>query len=314
MALLSTGSPKSRAKRALFLLEEKCCPDDLNFGHDPEVFPEVVPAVESGQDVDGDSESMECLLDQVLCQGLAANDPTPVPSPFSEGSLDSGVLGSGISTDYEFLSGLLDSDLSFVQNTQFEVYSPTPSPSEGSSMTPGMLEPQFQMPAESSTRKSTSRGRAPEAQKVDPLADRSRKNAEAARQNRIKKKKYVEDLENERTTLKTENVILKTKCHEYQTKCQRLQSELDYLKSVLANDSVLASLIQNIPNVPGVRLTSSFASRKCPNTSEQSGVAKKSKVQPASGGICLHVTAKNLVSLEFCENCSKQALSSSSSS
>ncbi len=137
--------------------------------------------------------------------------------------------------------------------------------------------------------------------------DKNKKNAEAARQNRIKKKKYVEDLEKERYLLKTENVVLRTKCREFQTKANKLQAEVLYLKSVLANDSVLASLITNIPKVPEVKLTSSF--RKRPNESEELSSCKKVKIAATKGGICLHV-AKDIVSLELCQHCSKQAAQS----
>ena len=138
------------------------------------------------------------------------------------------------------------------------------------------------------------------------LLEKNRKNAIAARQNRIKKKKYVVDLEEECSQLKTENVILKTKCHEFQTKASKLQAEVQYLKSVLANDSVLASLISNIPKAPEVKLTSSFRkrSRECSDSEN----TKKQKIQASNGGICLHVT-KDVVSLEFCSDCSKQASS-----
>jgi len=137
--------------------------------------------------------------------------------------------------------------------------------------------------------------------------EKNRKNAEAARQNRIKKKKYVEDLEKERSRLKTENVLLKTKCHEFQTKASKLQAEVQYLRSVLANDSALASLINNIPKAPEVKLTSSF--RKRSRESNDSDSTKKLKIQSSNGGICLHVT-KDVVSLEFCSQCSKQAADS----
>ena len=108
---------------------------------------------------------------------------------------------------------------------------------------------------------------------------------------------------------KTENVFLKTKYHAYYNKCQRLQSEVDYLRSILANDSILASLIKNIPNVPNVRLTSSFVSQKRLNTCNQqsgSSACKKQRSEMANNGVCLHV-AKDVVSLEFCQSCSKQA-------
>lgn len=147
----------------------------------------------------------------------------------------------------------------------------------------------------------------------NPL-DRSRKNAEAARQNRLKKKKYMEDLERDRSRLKADNVIMKTRCTELQTKNKKLETEVAYLRSVLANQSTLASLIKNIPGTPGVNLTSSF-SRKRPSDSSDVGPTTQSSKRPRSnssnssqmsGGVCLHVSKDN-VSLEFCSQCSLKA-------
>lgn len=144
-------------------------------------------------------------------------------------------------------------------------------------------------------------------------AERNRKNAEAARQNRLKKKRYLEELEKEHSEVKRENVILKTRCHEFQQRCQRLQSEVEYLKNVIANESILSSLIQNIPDVPNVKLSSSFASRKRPqvgSSDDSAPASKRSKsAQRTSAGVCLHV-AKDQVSIEFCQHCSKQATQS----
>ena len=108
--------------------------------------------------------------------------------------------------------------------------------------------------------------------------DRNKKNAEAARLNRQKKKRYVEDLEKTCSSLKTENVVLKTRCHEYQQKCTKLQSEVQYLKSVLINESTLSSLIQNIPQVKGVKLSSSF-SRKRSHSDDEEQSAKRQKAE-----------------------------------
>ena len=143
--------------------------------------------------------------------------------------------------------------------------------------------------------------------------EKSRKNAEAARQNRLKKKQYMEDLEKDRSRARAENVVLKTRCTELHTKNRKLETEVAYLRSVLANQSTLATLIKNIPGAPGVNLTSSF-SRKRPGDSANS-VNPSSVTPPSSkrakcgddlrhsGGVCLHV-AKDRVSLEFCAQCS----------
>lgn len=204
---------------------------------------------------------------------------SPVYSPQSVGSEDSGVL-SCVDNDYNLLTSLFGVDFSL------------PPSSESKEL---LVPPQ---PATVKVEKSNMSN--------DPF-DRNRKNAEAARLNRQKKKRYVEDLEKTCTTFKTENVVLKTKCHEFQQKCTRLQSEVQYLKSVLMNESTLSSLIQNIPQVKGIKLSSSF-SRKRPLSEPEENSSKRQKHGSHSGGVCLHV-AKDIVSLEFCANCSKQSSS-----
>lgn len=152
------------------------------------------------------------------------------------------------------------------------------------------------------------------------VVDKSRKNAEAARQNRLKKKKYVEELEQDQSKLRAENVVLKTRCTELTTKNRKLETELAYLRSVLANQSTLSTLIKNIPGTPGINLTSSF-SRKRPGESADSASSSSSTTPSLlpptkrsrggltgsslqhSGGVCLHVS-KDSVSLEFCAQCS----------
>ena len=322
MALLSTGTAPSAGvekNSPSYHLEEKCCPQEHElFEYDCplELYCDgTLPAAEpsdSRTDAATTTVSLEeglNLLDQVHCDvlldaGGGRGGSYSVPSPpLSDCSSDSGVLGSIQSTEETFLAGLFGSD--FIQNSQFDAYSPTPSPSESSTSIFSQT-----VPAPDEHQAPRSKCEKENSAKADTaVLDKNRKNAEAARQNRIKKKKYVEGLEKERSSLKTENVVLKTKCHEYQTRCQRLQSEVDYLKSVLANESVLASLIQNIPSVPGVKLTSSFRKRANSSSSSSSaegGVVTKKVKLTSSAGVCLHVS-KNIVSLEFCENCSKQA-------
>ena len=280
---------------------EKCCPEEeteLRFDYDCSLdFMQDVTLPQAQGDVENSVPVVTLdgglnLLDQVMAS------TSSLPSPISDSSSDSGILPGGSADEDVFLAGLFGSDFSLIQNTPLDMYSPSPSPTGQSVASPAEPEPQPE-PVHSKSGKTA-------ASSSDSVTEKNRKNAEAARQNRIKKKKYVEDLEKERASLKRDNVVLKTKCHEFQTRCQRLQSEVNYLKSVLANDSVLASLIQNIPNVPGVNLSSSF--RKRPSPDNDSGLEGVKRKKSGTGGICLHVS-KDILSLEFCENCSKQASS-----
>lgn len=291
MALLSTGTLAG-------LTEYDETKDQLTFDYDSPV--ELLSEVPFNIDLDCDGVSVEeglNLLDQVQC-----------PSPASDCSWDSGLASA--STEDQFLAGLFGTDISLPSH----LYSPTPSPSsaEQDSSSLARRRPVCKVQSRRSVDsrsgdESEHQGDKSRGGKVsEAMAERNRKNAEAARQNRLKKKKYMEDLEKDCASLKTENVVLKTKCHEYQTRCQRLQSEVTYLQSVLTNDSVLATLLQNIPNVPKVKLTSSLGKR--PNISGHPTL-KKMKVSETTGGVCLHV-AKDTVSLEFCDACSRKASTS----
>lgn len=248
---------------------------------------------------ESDSEVLTPELNLFESGLTQAGNFSPVYSPQSVSSVDSGILP--ISYDDYLLTSLFGVD--------FPLLPPT-SGIESHDLAPSMFS--FRETLSNSITSAM-----PEPNQVESLKvakeqiDRNRKNAEAAKLNRQKKKQYVESLEKNCTTLKTENVVLKTKCHEYLQRCQRLQSEVEYLKSVLANESALSSLIQNIPQVKEIKLSSSF-SRKRPNPEskmqENPTVSKRPKTEGHSGGVCLHV-AKDVVSLEFCANCSKQAAS-----
>lgn len=281
----------------------------LSTGPSPEALD--TQAVETSDILKAFREDSEPLLQEeavteLLTSATTVQDPTTCFAPYSpcsDTSSDSGVLAS-VSEEDQFLAGLFGADFSVVSSI----------PAGGSAFDPNLFS-LVQPPVATGLMPETSVAIEPtkekaQATKPDPHSERNRKNAEAARQNRIKKKNYVESLEKERKQLKTENVVLKTKCHEYQQRCQRLQSEVEYLKSVIANESALSSLIENIPNVSSVKLTSSF-SRKRPNPSDPKSVtpAKRAKKTAHTGGVCLHVS-KDVVSLEFCQNCSQQAAQS----
>ncbi len=210
---------------------------------------------------------------------------SPVYSPQSVDSEDSGVLSSP-ENDYNLLSSLFGADVSL----------PDPPSTEVKDVPVPLISKTLNVDTTIHTT----------APKPKEQFDKSRKNAEAARLNRLKKKQYVEDLEKTCSSLKTENVVLKTRCHEYQQRCSRLQSEVQYLQSVLLNESTLSSLIKNIPQVKEIKLSSSFTRKRPIGEPEAGTPSKRSKNGGHSGGVCLHV-AKDVVSLEFCSNCSKQA-------
>ncbi|XP_069119839.1 LOW QUALITY PROTEIN: probable basic-leucine zipper transcription factor D [Argopecten irradians] len=147
---------------------------------------------------------------------------------------------------------------------------------------------------------------------VEALAQRNKKNAVQAKINREKKKAFIKGLEDTVAELRTENDALKlnqTRMEEHQ---RVLEDEVQYLKSVLANQSALSSLLQNIPNVQNIKLSTSFNRRKRGanldhDYTEHHTSAKRSK-NFSTAGVCLHVDDGH-ASLEFCSHCSKNAKS-----
>ena len=322
MALLSTGADLVDKEAALvqsgLLLSER-----------PQSEERVSPLnAEGTSEQDIQIYDGELLVDSSLLLGHQLPSSTgnsignfsPVYSPVSNASADSGLDGGGglisPTENDTFLAELFGSDfplLSQLSSTTITTTSSSESAQTTSSTTVNSNAPLLtsfyleHMTTEQSQKEPI------ETKIKESEADRNRRNAESARQNRLKKKRYLEELEKEHSDVKRENVILKTKCHEFQQRCQRLQSEVEYLKNVIANESMLSSLIQNIPNVPNVKLSSSFSSRKRPCSSspkDSTPTSKRSKPsQSAGAGVCLHV-AKDQVSIEFCQHCSKQSAQS----
>jgi hypothetical protein len=167
---------------------------------------------------------------------------------------------------------------------------------------------------------------------------RNRKNAENAKENRRRKKIYVEGLEKEVGQLRNEKNVLMGKSNRLEKKVNELENEVNYLKNVLANQSMLSKLIENVSKTPGVSLSTSFcssresslkdndesslkdndcekentvstrsASRKRACDPQPASNAKRSRSSStASGGVCLHVK-QSKVSIEFCHHCNKMA-------
>lgn len=145
---------------------------------------------------------------------------------------------------------------------------------------------------------------------------KNRRNAIAAKKNRERKKAQFNALEKEVEKLQEENSLYKKRCVALENGIVTLNKELEYYKAVLANESVLSKLLQNIPNVSGINLMSSLGKRPDGTTPPRPAKMIKpsnGQLNPTTGGVCLHV-AKDNVSLEFCAKCSSQAATASSSS
>ncbi len=264
---------------------------------------------EAGEETDR-TESLEALSEGGL---------SPLRSPLSDISADSGVLAED-----DFLTSLFGEDFSMLSSATDIYMSTQPlgdplAPVDVNQVPPeSLLTAVSEEEAVSQSRSAfgrpvRSRRAAIQAMASSEKSDRNQRNAEMARQHRQKKKQYVETLEQDRIALKTENVLLKTRTDELRTHVRKLENEVQYLKSVLANQSTLAALIHSIPNTPGVRLSTSFeATRKRPRDDSDSETparfkrSRKDQAPSMTGGVCLHVS-KDVVSLEFCPTCSKQA-------
>ncbi|XP_020319699.1 CREB/ATF bZIP transcription factor [Oncorhynchus kisutch] len=146
----------------------------------------------------------------------------------------------------------------------------------------------------------------------DPSGHMINKNAVAARINRLKKKEYVNGLENKVGSLSSENRILKQENAQLNKRVEELEDETRYLRAVLANESMLAQLLSRLSGVNGMKLSSSLFQGSNKNDDHDYALPRKRvKVEEkeTSGGVCLHVD-KNNVSVEFCTKCAESASAS----
>ncbi|XP_044727748.1 uncharacterized protein LOC123291503 [Chrysoperla carnea] len=88
------------------------------------------------------------------------------------------------------------------------------------------------------------------------------KNAQMARENRIRKKMYVENLENDIQRFKKENEIMQTKLENKDSIINELKLEVKYLKSILSNSKEIGLLLNNITRSSGLPVTTSLKARE----------------------------------------------------
>ncbi|XP_069495918.1 CREB/ATF bZIP transcription factor [Ambystoma mexicanum] len=143
-------------------------------------------------------------------------------------------------------------------------------------------------------------------------ANKSSKNAAAARLNRLRKKEYVMGLEAKVTCLSSENLELKEENRQLGKRVKDLEEETKYLKAVLANESVLSQLLGRLTGLKGMRLTTSLFRENGEEMDHDYALPRKrvkvEEQESTSGGICLHVD-KEQVSVEFCSSCARNACS-----
>ncbi|XP_078352547.1 uncharacterized protein LOC144637292 isoform X1 [Oculina patagonica] len=158
--------------------------------------------------------------------------------------------------------------------------------------------------------------------------------AEKAKAQRERKKKYVKELQDTIEELKKDKAGLQKVNTQLNERVEALMDEIRYLKGVITNQSELATILRSVANTPGISLSCSVLQdsegndgktlkRKCENPPKNSGKKgvnlrqennKKRKVDknanvemsPVDAGVCVHVQSGK-VSLEFCAECSKKA-------
>ena len=147
-------------------------------------------------------------------------------------------------------------------------------------------------------------------QVIQAIDDRNKKNAIQAKMNREKKKAYIQSLEDEVENLKVENFAVRTESKKIAKERDALFEEVQYLKGVIANQTVLSGLLKNIGKVENVKLTSSFSHRKrsAELDHDYGNSGKRVKKTKTTAGVCLHVDEGN-VSIEFCSKCAGMAKS-----
>ena len=160
------------------------------------------------------------------------------------------------------------------------------------------------------------------------------RNAVMARLNRERKKRYVNNLESEVSTLRKMNSSLSEENQNLKVSISKCREELAYLQNVLGNQSMLSSVIKAVSGIAGVNLKG-IVKTSGKNNADDKNSTTVDKDIPANGdksqkwlkedtingeqyptsansignGVCLHVQQEN-VSIEFCHHCSAHATAS----
>ncbi|XP_033624176.1 CREB/ATF bZIP transcription factor-like [Asterias rubens] len=119
------------------------------------------------------------------------------------------------------------------------------------------------------------------------------KNAIMARENRQRKKAFIQNLIDANKELTDENVTLNKEAVAVQKKISSLEEEVKYLHKVLFNQSALAGLLKKVDQKE-VRL----------NTSHLGDETEEGGSPSCSGGVCLHVNGTN-ATLKMCARCAR---------
>lgn len=162
----------------------------------------------------------------------------------------------------------------------------------------------------------------------------SSRNAIMARENRLRKKEYLKNVENEVIKLRRENRMLHKKMQVQSNNLESLKNEITYLKNVISNNTSIKRLLTGLNSVLQAKkpvasvevnqtvlnssgfLTQPNCDPVLSSITEPDDILLLDPVELNSGpshidysdsllpqvGICLHVNNKN-ISLEFCPQC-----------
>ncbi|XP_066151209.1 CREB/ATF bZIP transcription factor-like isoform X2 [Euwallacea fornicatus] len=100
------------------------------------------------------------------------------------------------------------------------------------------------------------------------------KNALMARENRLKKKMYINSLEQQLSVLRNENKKLSDNVNSQASTIEELRNEVKYLKSILANSEGIGKLIKAINLCTDMSVSSSIDDKSC-RTTRDVPIAKK---------------------------------------
>ena len=268
----------------------------------------TVDVLVSGNSSEEQYDELEALMDRVI-------ETSPPFSEFSSG--DSGVVSPDPFTEDGLFTTFLQrhGGLS-LEVEQGELAQPVVTKLETTPITsPAFADKSFKasslsQPKQDPSMMAPGKARSDKMVECDQM-DKSKKNALAARLNRQKKKEYVHGLENKVGQLSSENDTLRRRHEKMEGEVLRLCNEVEYLKSVIANQSALSNILENLPGITGVTLSPSMARKRsqASQTSTNQRQAKCAKMEAHSGGVCIHVSGGSKASLEFCSHCSLMSTS-----
>ncbi|KAJ7382685.1 hypothetical protein OS493_033477 [Desmophyllum pertusum] len=170
--------------------------------------------------------------------------------------------------------------------------------------------------------------------KLQKPTNTAKSQAEKAKDQRERKKKYVQELQGTIEELQRDKAGLQQVTTQLSDTIEGLRDEIRYLKGVITNQSELARILRGVANTPGISLSCNVlqnnegndgktnkrkyddpatdSGKKGVNVRQENSKKRKldknanSEVDTIDAGVCVHVQSGK-VSLEFCAECSKKA-------